>query len=119
MEAEGKGIPVKEIDERLMVSPTRQDSTTIIVVHSQEATPKVQNKIDEDEHINRLVQENNDDRKSVLSFGKRTDVDAEGHDGIKRVVPFDGPLKMAIQKYVGDYEGLWTVITRTRWRVPG
>ena len=95
-----------------MVSPTgRQDSTTIVVVQSQEATSKVQNKSDEDEHINRLVQENNDVKKSVKLFGKRTDVDGGRHDNnLKRVVPFDGPFKMAIQKYVGDYEGLWPLL---------
>jgi hypothetical protein len=29
---------------------------------------------------------------------------------LKKVVPFDGPLKIAIQKYVGNYEGLWPLL---------
>ena len=57
-----------------------------------------QNREDEDENINRLVQDCKDDVKSV-SFGKRTNLgsNVQNVDNLKRVVPQDGPLKMAIQ----------------------
>jgi hypothetical protein len=113
LEAEAKGLHVKDIDERLMVSPTgRQNNPTVAVLQSHETIPEVNKNIDEDEHISRLVQDNKDDSQSVRSFGKRTEIAPQDQANIKlkKVVPFDGPLKIAIQKYVGDYEGLWPLL---------
>ena len=61
----------------------------------------------------RLIQDTKDEIKSAVSqFGKRTDKCSDIHDknNLKKVVPQDEPLKMAIQSYVGGYEGLWLVI---------
>ena len=58
-----------------------------VVIQTEQGVPGIKDTCNEDEHIDRLVQENNDDKKSVLSFGKRTDVDAEVNDNqnLKRV----------------------------------
>ena len=69
---------------------------------------------EKDDNIDRLIQENKEDNKSIKSFGKRTDTDSKSREGnnLKRVVPYDSPLKIAIQKlqYVGDYEMLWPLL---------
>jgi hypothetical protein len=115
LEAEGKGkLKLKETDEGLMVSPVGQQDRKVdpVVIQIEQGVPTKKDTDHVNEHIDRLVQDNNDDKMSVLSFGKRTDVEAEIHDNTKpkRVVPFDGPLTIAIQKYVGDYEGLWPLL---------
>ena len=75
MAAETAGCPMNT-DERLLVSPMGQQEvlTGSVGIPNKIGDDNKQTREDEDEHIDRLVQEGRDDNKSVRSFGKRTDV---------------------------------------------
>ena len=111
LEAEAGGMPVNESDERLLVSPLglNEGQAVLTVAQTPVIVDKERNeKEEEDDNIDRLIQGNSKDKKSVMSFGRRTDIGSKRQNGqdLKRVVPNDGPLKIAIQKYIGDYEML-------------
>ncbi len=114
MAAEAAGTAVDKIEDRILISPLaiNEGQTAAVLTYTQEVDVKTKEKDDGDEHINRLVQEVIEDSKSVRSFGERTDIDAinqeEGQDKIR--VGQVGPLKMAIKRYVGDYEALWPAL---------
>jgi len=113
--AETAGCPMNT-DERLLVSPMGQQEvlTVSVVIPNKIEVDNKQTREDEDEHIDRLVQESRDDNKSVRSFGKRTDVPIYRVSICTRVNlrgrDQEGPLKKAIQRYIGDYEALWSLL---------